>query len=169
MNVLMIVLRIFHIVGGVFWVGSAMFGTFLLGPAASATGASGREVMDYLVSKARMSTRMSAASGVTVLAGAILYWIDSAGLTSSWTSSGPGLGFGIGAILALVGMGIGAVVGANGKKIGRLAAAAQGKPSDAQLAEMRAAQAAMSQASLWSTITLILSLACMATARYWLF
>ncbi len=169
MNALIIVLRIFHIVGGVFWVGSAMFGTFLLGPAATATGTSGREVMDYLVSKARMSTRMSAASGVTVLAGAILYWIDSSGLTSAWTTSGPGLGFGIGAILALAGMGIGAMVGANGKKIGRLAAAAQGKPSEAQLADMRVAQAAMSKASLWSTIALIISLACMATARYWLF
>lgn len=169
MSVLIIVLRIVHIVGGVFWVGSAMFGTVLLGPAVAATGASGREFMDYLVSKARMSTRMSAASGLTVLAGAILYWIDSSGLTSSWTTSGPGLGFGIGAILALVGMGIGGMVGASGKKIGRLAAAAQGKPSEAQLAEMRAAQAAMSQASLWSTIALIVSLVCMATARYWLF
>lgn len=169
MNILIIFLRIIHIVAGVFWVGGAMFGTFFLGPAVSATGESGRAFMDFLVSKARMSTRMSGASGMTVLAGAILYWIDSHGLTSPWTTSGPGLGFGIGAILALVGMGLGAMVGTNAKRIGLLAAGAQGKPSEAQLAELRAAQSAMGRASLWSTIALIVSLVCMATARYWLF
>ncbi len=169
MNALIIVLRTIHIVAGVFWLGGAMVGTFVLGPAVAATGETGRNFMDYLVTKARLSTRMSGAAGVTVLAGAILYWIDSHGFTSPWTTSGAGLGFGIGAILALAGMGLGTVVGSQGRKIGRTAAAAQGKPSDAQLAEMRAAQAAMSRASTWSTALLILSLVCMATARYWLF
>ncbi len=169
MNILIIVLRIIHIVAGVFWVGGGMVGAFFLGPAVSATGDSGRLVMDYLMSKARLSTRMSAAAGMTVLAGAVLYWIDSAGLTSSWTTSGPGIGFAIGAIVALVGMGMGAMVGANAKKMGSIAASAQGKPSEAQLAAMKSAQRSMSQASLWSTIALILALVCMATARYWLF
>lgn len=169
MNILVIVLRILHIVGGVFWVGTAMFSTFFISPAMAATGEAGRAFMDYLMSKARLSTRISAASGMTVLAGAILYWIDSGGLTSAWTTSGPGVGFGIGAVLALVGIGVGAMVGVNAKKLGRIAAAAQGKPSETQVAQMKSAQASMSQASLWSTIALIASLACMATARYWLF
>ncbi len=169
MNILIILLRVLHIVAGVFWVGTAMFSVFFISPAMAATGEAGRAFMDYLMTKARLSTRMSAASGTTVLAGAILYWIDSGGFTSAWTTSGPGIGFGIGALLALVGMGVGAMVGVNGKRLGRIAAAANGSPSAAQLAEMKSAQASMSQASLWSTIALIASLACMATARYWLF
>lgn len=169
MNILIIILRVLHIVAGVFWVGTAMFSTFFLTPAMAASADSGRALMDYLMSKARLSVRMSAASGTTVLAGAILYWIDSAGLTSAWTTSGPGLGFGIGALLALLGMGLGSMVGARAKKMGQMATFTQGKPTPAQLAEMQDAQKAMSQASLWSTIALIISLACMATARYWLF
>ena len=169
MNVLIIVLRLLHIVAGVFWVGAAMVSTFFLSPAVAATGEAGRAFMDYLITKARISTRISAASGTTVLAGAILYWLDSQGFTSSWTTSGPGIGFALGAVLALVGMGLGALVGASAKKLGAIAAAAKGKPSAAQLAELKAAQASMSRASLWSTVLLVISLVCMATARYWLF
>ncbi len=169
MNVLLLVLRIIHIVGGVFWVGSAMMSTFFLGPAFGATGDAGRAVMDYLVSKARISTRITASSVATVLAGLALYWIDSGGLTSPWTTSGAGLGFGIGGLLALAGMGLGGLVGRNASRLGRIAAAAQGKPSESQLADMKIAQSAMDKASRFSTIALILSLVCMATARYWLF
>lgn len=167
MNVLIIVLRLLHIGAGVFWVGTAIFSTYFLAPAVAATGDAGRTLMDYLMSKARVSVRMSAASGVTVLAGAVLYWIDSGGFTSSWTTSGPGLGFGLGAVLALAGMGLGSLVGVNAKKIGQVAAAAHGKPSQAQLDEMEKARAGMSQASRWSTLALVVSLVCMATARYW--
>ena len=169
MTVLIVLLRLLHILSGVFWVGAAIFSTFILGPTVSATGDAGRTFMDYLVSKARINVRMSGAAGVTVLAGAVLYWIDSGGFTSSWTTSGPGLGFGIGALFALAGMGIGALVGTNAKKIGQVAARAQGKPSAAQLAEMQTAQDSMAQASLWSSVLLVISLICMATARYWVF
>lgn len=169
MNVLMLVLRILHIVGGVFWVGSAMMSTFFLGPAVRASGDSGRAVMGYLVSKARISTRITASSVTTVLAGLALYWIDSAGLSSPWTTSGAGLGFAIGGLLALLGMGFGGLVGKNAARLGRIAATAQDKPSDSQLADMKGAQSAMDGASRLSTIALILSLLCMATARYWLF
>ncbi len=169
MNTLIIVLRILHIGSGVFWVGGALFSNFLLTPATASTGDAGRAVMNYLVTKSRISMRFTGAAVITVLSGAALYWIDSGGLTSAWTTSGPGWGFGLGGILAVFGMGFSALVGINASKVGRLATAAQGKPSEPQLVEMRAAQSAASRASLLSSVALIISLLCMATARYWLF
>ncbi len=167
MNVLVIVLRLVHILSGVFWVGAAMVSAFFLAPAAAATGDAGQKMMGYMITKGKMSTRITIAAILTVLAGGWLYWIDSGGLTSSWTSSATGWGFGIGALFALAGLGTGMMVGMSMHKIGEVAAAAQGKPSPEQLAEMQAAQKRMSMASKISTAALVLALVCMATARYW--
>jgi uncharacterized membrane protein len=167
MNILVIVLRLIHILSGVFWVGSAMFSAFFLAPAVVATGDAGQRMMGHMITKGRMSVRITIAAILTVLAGAILYWIDSRGLTSPWTSSGPGWGFGIGALFALVGLVTGLQVGVNVKKLGTIAAAAQGKPTPDQLAEMQAAQQRMDLFSKVTTAALIVALICMATARYW--
>ncbi len=167
MNVFIIGLRLVHILGGVFWVGSAMMNAFFLTPAVAATGQAGQQMMGHMITKGKMSVRLTVAAVLTVLAGAILYWIDSGGLTSSWTSSATGLGFGIGGLFALVGLVTGAMVGMNASKMGHIAASAQGKPSAEQLAQMQTAQKRMALASKISTIALIIALVCMATARYW--
>ena len=167
MNVFMIVLRLIHILSGVFWVGGAMISYFFLSPAVAATGMAGQQMMGHIVNKGRMTMRLTIAAILTVLAGAILYWTDSRGLTSPWTSSGPGFGFALGALFALVGLGFGMVVGQSFQNLGRLAAAAQGKPSPDQLSQMQAIQKRLATASTINTFALILALACMATARYW--
>ncbi len=167
MDYVTLVLRLIHIVSGVFWVGSAMISTFFLTPAVAATGSAGQQMMAHMVNKGRMSVRIMGAAILTVLAGAILYWRDSQGFTSAWTSSGPGWGFGIGAVLALGGMVFGMMVGQSAQKLGKISAAAKGNPSSEQIAELKAVQSRMSTASNISTVLLILALACMATARYW--
>jgi uncharacterized membrane protein len=167
MDYLVILLRLVHILSGVFWVGGAVISTFFLAPTAAATGEAGQKFMNYLLTQARISVRFMVASFLTVLSGAWLYWLDSGGLTSAWTNSGSGLGFGLGAIFALIGMGIGSLVGRNAAKLGKIASAAQGNPTQLQVSEMDAAQKQMSMASRLSTIALILALACMATAREW--
>lgn len=169
MNILVLVLRLVHIVAGVFWVGSAMLNAFFIIPAVAATADAGKAVMNHLMTKARLSMRISVASGLTVAAGAALYWIDSQGLTSAWQYSGPGIGFGIGGFLALIGMGLGFLVGSNAQRLGQLAAQSQGKPSPEQVAQIQDAQKRMTSFGNTSTIALVLALACMATARYWLF
>jgi uncharacterized membrane protein len=167
MNAFIIVLRLIHILAGVFWVGGSMMTYFFVSPAVAATGDSGQKMMGHMVTKGRMTTRLTVAAVLTVLAGAILYWIDSGGFTSAWTSSATGWGFGIGAVFALIGLGTGMMVGRNAAKLGSIAAAAQGKPSPEQIAEMQSAQKQMATASRLSTFALIIALACMATARYW--
>lgn len=167
MDIFMIVLRLIHILSGVFWVGSALVSAFFLAPAVAATGPAGQQMMAHMITKGRMSVRITAAAILTVLAGAVLYWRDSQGLSSPWTYSAAGWGFGIGAVFALVGLGFGIRVGMSAKRLGEIAASAKGQPSPDQIAQIQAAQKQMSTASTISTVALILALACMATARYW--
>jgi len=167
MDFVTIVLRLIHILAGVFWVGSAMVSAFFLAPAVAATGAAGQQMMGHMVNSGKMTVRITAAAILTVLAGAILYLRDSDLFRSPWTYSSSGWGFGIGAVFALVGLGFGMMVGRNAKKIGEIAGAAKGNPTAEQIADMKAAQKQMSTSSAISTVALIIALACMATARYW--
>lgn len=169
MNYLVIVLRLVHILAGAFWVGSSIFLFFFVRPTLAATADAGQKFMAHLVTKANITTRITIAAFLTVLAGGWLYWIDSAGLTSAWRNSGPGIGFGVGSLFALVGLVFGSMVGVNTAKLGTLASQIQGKPSPEQMGQIQAAQKQLAYVSPISTIALILALASMATARYWLF
>lgn len=169
MTALMIVLRLLHIVGGVFWVGTAMFNKFFLLPTVVATAESGQAFMRHLTTKAGLSTRVTMASYLTVLSGVVLYWIDSQGFTSAWQTSGAGIGFGLGALAGFVGFGLGQMVGRNASLIGKLSAQIQGSPTPEQIAALDQARRKMSSASGSSTAFLVASLVLMATARYWLF
>jgi len=165
----MIVLRLLHIVGGVFWVGTAIFSRFFLFPTMAATAESGQAFMRHLTTKAGLTARVTLASYLTVISGAILYWIDSQGFTSAWQTSGAGLGFGLGALAGLVGFGFGQIVGRNASIIGKLSSQIHGAPTPEQTAALDQARRKMNSASATSTAFLIASLVFMATARYWLF
>lgn len=169
MNELVIVLRLIHILGGVFWVGSSVILGLYIAPTAAATAESGQKFMAHLVTRARITIWITGAALLTVLAGAILYWIDSQGLTSAWQNSGPGVGFGLGGLFALVGLAFGTLVGKNTSLLGHMAAQIQGRPSPEQMTKIQAAQKQLAYASPISTTALIVALTCMATARYWLF
>ncbi len=169
MDYLKLVLRLIHILAGVFWVGSNLLFGLFIGPTVAATAEAGQKFMAHMVTKAKITTRITAAAILTVLAGAWLYWLDSDGLTSAWKNSGPGIGFGIGGLLGLVGLVFGIMVGVNTAKLGTLASQIQGKPTPEQMSQIQAAQKQLAYAGPVSTIALILALACMATARYWVF
>ena len=162
-------LRIVHILGGVFWVGGALFIAFFLGPTIGATADAGQKVMGHLVGKLKISSRISAVAGSTVLAGAILYWIDSDGLRSAWMKSGAGTGFTIGALFGLVGFVLGIMVGRVVKDMGQLAVQMQGKPTPEQLAQMGALQKRQMMLSSYSTYALIIAVIFMSIARYFTF
>ena len=169
MNALMIVLRLLHVVAGVFWVGAALFTRFYLVPSVAATAESGQAFMRHLTTKTNLTQSVTVASYLTVVAGAILYWIDSRGFTSAWQTSGAGVGFGLGALAGLVGFGFGQVVGRSASLIGKLGSQIQGSPTAEQIAALEQARNKMNNASAVSTAFLIAALVLMATARYWLF
>ena len=113
MNYLVLLLRLVHIFSGVFWVGSSLMTYFFITPTVFATADAGQKFMAHIVTKAKLSTRIAVSAILTVLAGGWLYLIDSQGLTSSWQSSGPGLGFGIGGLFAIIGLIFGLLIGKN--------------------------------------------------------
>jgi len=169
MDYLVIVLRLVHILAGVFWVGSSLFVGMFLTPAMAANPESAPKYMAFLITKSRLTVKIASAAILTVLAGGTLYWIDSQGLTSGWTSSGPGWGFGIGALFGLIGLVFGLLVGLHSTRIGNVAAQIQGKPTNEQMQIIQGSQKQLAVVGPISTVAIVLALICMATARYWRF
>ena len=164
------VLRIVHVIGGVFWVGSAMFATLLLAPTLQALGPGGGPIMNQLVKVRKMPLIMMISSVVSIVAGVWLLIIDSAGQPDVWIRSGTGMTFGIGGMLAILGFVIGMAVNAPASKrlasIGAAAAARGGPPNPEEQAEIRRVQGRMSAASKIVTVLLVLATGAMAIARY---
>jgi uncharacterized membrane protein len=159
-------LRIVHILAGIFWVGGTLMMAFFIAPAVGATAEAGQKFVGHLMGNLKFSNRMSAAAGLTILAGFILYWIDSDGFTSAWMTSGAGRGFGIGAAFALVGLVFGIQVGRTTKSMAQLGAQIQGKPSAEQMQQMGVLRKRQATYSNISAVVLILSVIFMAIARY---
>ena len=95
-------LRIIHIVAGVFWVGGTVIMTFFIGPTIGATAEAGQKFVGHLMNNLKFSNRMSAAAGSTILAGIILFGLD-ARAGSAWVRSSFATGLSIGAGFALIG------------------------------------------------------------------
>lgn len=173
MSILIVLLRLIHIVAGAFWSGAAVAYFLFFGPTAKGLGPAGPQFMQALVGKQRYPVFMNVASMLTILAGLALYWFSSGGLTVAWLISGPGLGFTLGSLAALAAFGVGFVgIRPRAERLGALGsaiAAAGGPPTPEQRAELGRLDAEMHAYERWDVILLVVSLALMATARYWNF
>jgi len=165
MTYLIWLLRIIHIVAGVFWVGGTLFMTFFVVPTVGATGEAGQKFVGHLMNNLKLSNRMSAAAGMTVLAGLILYGLDArAGAT--WLRSSFAVGLGIGAAFAIIGLIFGMMIGRTTKAMAQLGASFQGGPTTAQMTEMQEIQKKQATYSMISASALVLATIFMAIARY---
>jgi uncharacterized membrane protein len=165
MTYLIWLLRIIHIVAGVFWVGGTLFMTFFVGPTIGATGEAGQKFVGHLMNNLKLSNRMSTAAGLTILAGFILYGLD-ARAGAGWLRSSFAMGLGIGAAFAIIGLIFGIMIGRTTKAMADLGAQMQGKPSPTQLTQMQSIQKQQATYSRISAISLILATIFMAVARY---
>lgn len=168
MTYLIWLLRIIHIVGGVIWVGGTLTMAFFIGPTIGATGEAGQKFVGHLMNNLKFSNRMSAAAGLTILAGLILYGLD-ARAGSAWVRSSFGIGLSIGAGFALIGFVFGIMIGRTTKAMAQLGAQMQGKPSAGQLTQMQSIRKQQATYSNISAAALILSVIFMAIARYLVF
>ncbi|HET6824068.1 MAG TPA: hypothetical protein VFH34_15560 [Anaerolineales bacterium] len=158
-------LRIIHIVAGVFWVGSAVFMTVFIAPTAGALGESGQRFVGHMLSNTKFSTRMAIASGSTILAGAILYGLD-ARAGEAWLQSSFAIGLGIGAAFAVIGFVFGILVGRTTTAMAQLGAQVQGKPTAEQMTRLQSMQSQLRTYSMVNVASLILATIFMAIARY---
>jgi uncharacterized membrane protein len=168
MTYLIWLLRIIHIVGGVIWVGGTLTMAFFIGPTIGATGEAGQKFVGHLMNNLKFSNRMSAAAGLTILAGLILYGLD-ARAGSAWVRSSFGIGLSIGAGFALIGFVFGIMIGRTTKAMAQLGAQMQGKPSAGQLTQMQSIRKQQATYSNISAAALILAVIFMAIARYLVF
>jgi uncharacterized membrane protein len=169
MDYYLLLLRIFHIGAGVFWVGNVLLLTFVINPALKETGASGQKFVDYLITKKRFGTESSGAGTMAGIAGILLYWRDSQGFTSAWMQSSAGVGFGIGAVLGLIAFIFGILTDRQLKAMARLREQVEGAPSDEQMSQLQSLGKQQTTYLYICAVTLVLSLWVMAIARYLVF
>lgn len=166
MSIAVIVLRVLHIFGAIFWGGGAIMMEFFIAPSIAASAEGGQQVARHLATKVRVHIFMMAAAITTILAGSFLYWRDSDGFSSAWMRSGAGIGFGIGAVFGFIAFISGAIFGNTNAQLGKISAQIQGKPTAEQLAKIQALQTRAKRVSPLHVIGTILAMLFMATARY---
>jgi len=167
----LLLIRLIHIVVGVFWVGAVVFIAFFLVPSLRGAGPAGGAIMQQLTQQRRMHVWLTASGGITILAGLLLYWHDSGGFSSvQWMRSGSGITFGLGAVLAIAGTGVGTAVNAPAaRELGVIMARGQvaGAPLiAADLATAQRLQARLAIGAQASAVLLLLAAAAMSVARY---
>ena len=134
---LLIILRIVHVFAGALWIGAAISYLFFVKPSVKAIGPAGPQFMKNLAERRRYPIFMLSTSLLTVLAGAVLYLYASGGFNLLWLKTGPGLGFTIGSLAALVAflvgsIGIGQTSGQKGA-LGQQIAMSGGGPTPEQI------------------------------------
>jgi hypothetical protein len=170
MNWYVIILRLVHIAAGIFWVGAAFVFFLFIQPSAREVGPEGQKFIGHLTTRKKLPGIILLSAGITVLAGILLYVEVSDGFDADWITSGPGIGFTIGGVAAIVTVILGLLVtkpsadriGALGQEI----AASGGPPTPEQAAEMQQLQARMLLIGRVSMVLLIIAVVTMATARY---
>ena len=172
MDPLMIVLRLFHIVGGALWFGSAFLFAGFIGPAAAETAPASGVLMSAVVKKRRVAEVIKWLAITTVIAGWAI-WLKfalSAGV-DVWVTSTYGLVLTIGGVLATAAAYFGITgIGNNVEKlveIGDEVAASGGPPSPEQGARMAHLGAEIQKHSKIDIVLLFTAVIAMATARYW--
>ena len=167
----LVVLRLIHILGGIFWVGSAYTMFLFLQPTAQATAPEGQRFMLHLLRNRRFTEVVLASALLTVAAGAILFWRDSNGLQLTWISRPPGLGFTVGAVAALAALLLFVFFGyPTGRRliaIGSRLEAERRPPSEDEQRTLAASQRTVRRVGVAVLVLLAIAAASMSTARYW--
>lgn len=166
----LLVLRVVHVLGGIFWVGSMIFNTFFLMPALAAVGPAAGQVMAGLQQR-RLFTAIPVVAVLTILSGLRLMWITSAGFVDGYLASARGATFAISGVLAVIAFFIGILVlrpaalraGALGAQLASAATPEARAELGAQLAKLRQRSAQVSTILVW---LLLLSAVGMAVGRY---
>jgi hypothetical protein len=147
-------IRVVHILAGVFWVGTIIFIAAFLAPGARRIPGGG-PFLGAFFARTPLARVIAVAGALNILSGLFLYWTDSQGFRLAWVLSRTGLTFTLGALAAIG---------------GAVAAARQGRIASriptVDEAERPALIARVERAEIVTTILLVLAVTAMAAARY---
>ena len=166
-----IVFRFIHVGAAILWVGSAFAVFVFVEPTAAALGPEGGRFVGTMVEKRKMPTVITSLGGLTVLGGVVLYLKASSGLDPDWITSGPGIGFTLGSITAIIAFAMGLLaIRPTMERMSALRAemqAAGGSPQQEQLATMQRLTDRSNALRKTSLVLILIATTTMATARYW--
>lgn len=169
MNVVVVILRIIHIISGVFWVGTIWYFALFFLPRVKTLGQDTGRIMQTITAPP-YPTSMTAAGILVVLSGIVMYWSGSAGLSRAWIATTPGIVLSIAGILGIAAVLIGLFESrpttVRMGQLGREAAASGKPPSPAVMQEMQALSAKLERALYRTAYILLITVIGMATFRY---
>jgi hypothetical protein len=169
MTTTLIVLRLVHIISGIFWAGATFFLALYLEPAIRASGPAGGRVMQALAATGYPIVVMIVAI-LAVLAGVAMYSMSLAAGGAHWASTGMGITLSVGALAgvlaAVTGIGILGPTGIRIGKLGQEIAAGGGPPSAEQAARMEGLGQRLRIGLRWTASLLFVAVVAMAVARY---
>lgn len=165
----LLVLRLVHILGGIFWLGSGLFTTFFLIPALGRAGPAAGPVMGALQQR-RLFTVLPVVAILTLVSGVRLFQIVSGGFAPAYVSSRMGQTFlwsGVAAIAAFL---LSLIVARPAMvRAGELGASMSSVPDEQRAeraVEIERLRRRSGLASLAAMVLLIGAAAGMAVARY---
>ncbi len=168
MDIYMIVLRLVHILAGVYWAGAAFFLADFVTPSVRATGETGQKFMQHLGLKTRLSPSLALASTLTFFSGLLMY-MRLFGMRRDALASGPGLFLFLGGVVGTFAWLHGYF--AQNRTIQRMkklsAEMSAGGPPDAdQIAQMHKYSASVARNGQITAVLVAVSLVGMAVAEY---
>jgi hypothetical protein len=167
---LLLVLRVIHVVAGVFWAGTMFFVVLLLEPSVRSVGPDGAKVMGALQARGFM-TIMPVVALLTILSGIGLYWRILGSPGPSWVASSYGAVLAAGGMAALVAFVIGIAVMrpatlAAGVLMRNAGGLPEGPERDAALQRVQVLRGRARGAARVVFVLLMLAVLTMAVARY---
>ena len=164
----MLILRLIHIIFGVFWAGASFFLVTYIAPTAAATGPEGQKFMQHLTLKTRLSVGLAVAGLLTGLSGIIMYILitdlDVDIMSGTYITV-----ITIGGVFGIVGWFAGyALIARRTNKMKSIAeeiASAGGPPSPEQQAEMQSLAQDAAQGGRITAVLLLIAVLLMAAAQ----
>ena len=168
-----IVFRLIHILGGVAWAGGVFLFVVFVQPSAAALGPTAGPMMGQLLDQRKLVDRFLQLAGITIVAGLVMYIkiASDFGSLGNLLSSGYGVALTIGMVTAIAAASFGAFV--TRPNVGRLMGIQRGiaeagqPPTPEQGAQIATIQRTLKIYARLSLGLLVVTVAAMATARYW--
>lgn len=169
MDLLLVVMRLLHIVLGVFWAGTLIFQALFLIPAFRDAGPEGAKVAAGLMRR-HFFVILPAVAGLTILSGFWLYWRASLGFQPAYMRSSTGMTYGVGALAAIIAFVLGVtIVRPSMLRAAALTQAAGAAPPherETKLAQAQALRTRGAQAGGIVALLLAIATGAMAVGRY---
>ncbi len=169
MPIELLVLRLLHVVGGIFWVGGGLYSSLFVVPAIAKAGPATPAIMAEL-QRRKLFTVLPLVAVVTMLSGVRLLWIVSGGFTATYFATASGLTFAIGGAASIVGFLVAMFVSRPASvQLGPLAASLASLSGQALAAAEAKLETLKSRASVGTAAAVLLltvAAIAMAIARY---